>query len=61
MSIIADKPTTLSSDKIETIEKEVSGARNILSQPFFRSQPNTMGILGTFCYVLYKQPTNIFH
>ena len=32
MSVIADKPTKLSSDKIETIEKEVSEAKNITTE-----------------------------
>ena len=43
-------------------EKEVAGARNILSKSFPHSKPKNIRILGTFCYVLYKQPTtNIFH
>ena len=49
-------------------EKEVAGARNILSKSFLHSKPKNirilgdLTILGTFCYVLYKQPTtNIFH
>ena len=42
-------------------EKGVAGARNILSKSFLHSKPKNIRILGTFCYVLYKQPTtNIF-
>ena len=62
MSIIADKLTTLSSDKIENIEKEVSGPSEHFKQtlPSFPTEPhrNTCNFL---LYVLYKQPTNIFH